>query len=87
MGLVTGRTRKYWEEVAYFDLTEIYTHNPIADRHRIFNLRSFLGRSNSWIYLNWIDLDYFSDLYRSRRCAMKKRIKKKYELLERIRTY
>ena len=76
--------RKFWEEVACFDLTEIYTHDPIANRHRIFNLRSFLGESNSWIHLNWINLDYFSDLYRSRRCAMKKRIKKKYELLERI---
>lgn len=84
MGLVTGQTRKFWEEVAYFDLTEIYTHDPIADWHRIFNLRSFLDKSSGWIYLGWIDLDYFSDLYRSRRCVMKKRIKKKYELIERI---
>ena len=84
MGLVTGRTRKYWEEVAYFDLTEIYTHNPIAYWHRIFNLRFIFNQSNSWIYFYWIDFDYFSDLYRPWRCAMKKRIKKKYELLERI---
>lgn len=84
MGLVTGQMRRFWKEVRYFDLTEIYTHNPIADRHRIFNLRFVFGESNSWIYLNWIDPDYFGDLYRSRRCAMKKRIKKKYELLERI---
>lgn len=76
--------KKFWEEVAYFDLTEIYTHDPIADWHRIFNLWSFLGKSSCWIYLDWIDLDYFSDLYRSRRCTMKKRIEKKYELLERI---
>lgn len=76
--------RKFWEEVAYFDFTKIYTHNPIADWHRIFNLRSFLSESNSWIYFNWIDLNYFSHIHRSRRCAMKKRIKKKYEVLERI---
>lgn len=76
--------RRFWEEVAYFDFTEIYTHNPIADRHRVFNLRSFLGESSGWVYLDWTDPNYFSDLYRSRRCAMKKRIKKKYELLERI---
>ena len=83
-GLVTGRMRKYWEEVAYFDLTEIYTHNPIADRHRIFNLRSIFSQSSGWIYFNWIDPNYFSDLHRSRRCAVKKRIKKKHDLLERI---
>lgn len=76
--------KKYWEGVAYFDPTEIYTHNPIADRHRIFNLWSFLGKSSGWIYLDWIDLNYFSHIHRSRGCAMKKRIKKKYELLERI---
>ena len=63
MALVTGRMRKFWEEVVYFDLTEIYTHNPIADWHRIFNLRPFLGESDSWIYLDWINIDYFSDLY------------------------
>ena len=62
-GLDIGRTRKYWEEVAYFDPTEIYTHNPIANRHRFFNLRSFLGESSGWIYLDWIDPNYFSDLY------------------------
>lgn len=63
MVLVTGRTRKYWEEVAYFDLTEIYTHNPIDDRHRIFNLRSFFGESSGWIYFDWINPNYFSDLH------------------------
>lgn len=62
-GLVTGLMKKYWEEVAYFDLTEIYTHNPIADRHRIFNLRFVLGESSGWIYLDWTDLDYFSHIH------------------------
>ena len=62
-GLVIGQMRKFWEEVAYFDLTEIYTHNPIADRHRIFNLRSFLGESSGWFYLDWTDPNYFSDLH------------------------
>ena len=63
MGLDIGRMRKYWEEVACFDLTEIYTHNPIAYWHRIFNLRSIFSQSSGWIYLNWIDPNYFSDLY------------------------
>lgn len=38
-----GQMKKYLKEVAYFDLTEIYTYDPIADWHRIFNLRFVFG--------------------------------------------
>lgn len=79
-----GRMKKLWRQVRYFEITKSNTHNPIAYWHRVFNLRSFLGKSSGWIYFDWINFDYFSDLYRSRRRKMKKRIKKKYELLERI---
>ena len=79
-----GQMKKLWRQVRYFEITKPNTYNPIANRLRIFNLRSIFSQSSGWIYFNWIDPNYFSDLHRSRRCAVKKRIKKKHDLLERI---
>ena len=63
MEVVTGRMRKFWKEVRYFEIIETYSHNLAFDRPWIFNLWLFLIESSSRILMQWSDFNFVSFVY------------------------
>lgn len=50
MELATGRTKKSWKEVRYFEVIETYSHNFIVDRFNVFDLRFVPCRGDCGLY-------------------------------------
>lgn len=63
MGVVIGRTRKFWKEVRYFEIIEPYSHNIVIDRPWIINLWTFFNRKCNRLYLDRIDFLFYWSVY------------------------
>lgn len=56
MALVTGRTKRFWEEIRYFENFETYPHNFIVNRFNVFDLRFVLDWGSFWLHSYRIDI-------------------------------